>query len=317
VNGIDLYQPSIDAARSHPNVDRIIYITGDVLTWPFEPASFDLVTAVASLHHMNTTTTLTRLRDLVTPGGALAPVGLARPDLPADIPRDLAGLVVSSSYKRTKPFQEQTSPINHARPAFGGGAALTIGVHGMGHLGYEALLMSMVGILLSVCSRQAARPFGESPRTGLLTSPGFPAYGNDVAAGFLTTSSLGGEIGAFDLDAPPPIAEQVEVRRLQNRDLLLVEAQTVTTADHDRVVACFPPLQPPNRVGAGAGYGPNGARRASSAQTCSSLKGAYRRGRRSVRYSETYGRPQKWGQPDHIDRREMMAYSTRTAAVSR
>ena len=27
---------------------------GDVLTYPFEPRSFDLVTAVASLHHMDT-----------------------------------------------------------------------------------------------------------------------------------------------------------------------------------------------------------------------------------------------------------------------
>jgi hypothetical protein len=82
-----------------------------VLTLPFEFASFDLVTAAASLHHMNTTAILTRLRDLVTPGGVLGAVGLARPDLPADIPRDHAGLVVSSIYKRSKPFEEQTSPI--------------------------------------------------------------------------------------------------------------------------------------------------------------------------------------------------------------
>ena len=111
VTGIDLHQPSIDAATSHPIGDRITYIGGDVLTWPFEPGSFDLVTAVASLHHMNTTTILTRLRDWVSPGGVLAAVGLARPDLPVDLPRDLLGLVFSSIYKRTKPIQEQTSPI--------------------------------------------------------------------------------------------------------------------------------------------------------------------------------------------------------------
>jgi 2-polyprenyl-3-methyl-5-hydroxy-6-metoxy-1,4-benzoquinol methylase len=111
VFGIDLHQPSIEAARTHPDANGITYLVGDVLTYPFEPASFDLVTAVASLHHMDTRTGLTRLRELVAPGGVLAVVGLARSDLPADIPRDLAGIVVTRIYKWTKSFQEQTSPL--------------------------------------------------------------------------------------------------------------------------------------------------------------------------------------------------------------
>lgn len=111
MTGIDLHRPSVDAARSHPDASGITYLTGDVLTYPFEPASFDLVTAVASLHHMDTAVALTRLRDLVASGGVLAVVGLARSDLPTDIPRDLAGMLVSRVYKRVKPFQEQTSPV--------------------------------------------------------------------------------------------------------------------------------------------------------------------------------------------------------------
>jgi SAM-dependent methyltransferase len=111
VTGIDLHEPSIEAARTHADANGIAYIVDDVLTHPFELASFDLVTAVASLHHIDTTAALTRLRDLVGPGGVLAVVGLARSDLPADIPRDLAGMIVSRIYKRTKPFQEQTAPI--------------------------------------------------------------------------------------------------------------------------------------------------------------------------------------------------------------
>ncbi len=110
VTGIDLHGPSIQVARIHPDAKGITYIVDDVLTHPFEPASFDLVTAVASLHHMDTTAALGRLRDLVAPGGVLAVVGLARPDLLVDIPRDLAGIVASRAYRWTKPFQEQTSP---------------------------------------------------------------------------------------------------------------------------------------------------------------------------------------------------------------
>ena len=54
----------------------------------------DLVSAVASLHHMDARAGLARLRDLVAPGGVLVVIGLARPDLPKDIPVELAAQVV-------------------------------------------------------------------------------------------------------------------------------------------------------------------------------------------------------------------------------
>jgi 2-polyprenyl-3-methyl-5-hydroxy-6-metoxy-1,4-benzoquinol methylase len=111
VTGIDRHEPSIDEAKAQEDGSGITYIVDDVLFHPLEPASFDLVTAVASLHHMDTAAAIARLRDLVAPGGVLAVVGLARSDLPTDIPRDLAGMIVSRIHRRTKPFQEQTAPI--------------------------------------------------------------------------------------------------------------------------------------------------------------------------------------------------------------
>ncbi len=86
-------------------------MVGEVLTYPFEPASFDVVASVATLHHMDATAGLTRLRNLVAPGGVLAIVGLARPDLPADIPREIAAFVTGRIYRRTKPHWDQPSPI--------------------------------------------------------------------------------------------------------------------------------------------------------------------------------------------------------------
>ncbi len=111
VIGIDRHEPSIVAARNHPDSEGITYLVGDVLSYPFEREGFDLVAAVASLHHMDTMTALARLRELVAPGGVLAVVGLARSDLPTDIPKDLAGMIISRIYKRSKPFHGQTSPI--------------------------------------------------------------------------------------------------------------------------------------------------------------------------------------------------------------
>jgi 2-polyprenyl-3-methyl-5-hydroxy-6-metoxy-1,4-benzoquinol methylase len=110
VVGIDRHEPSIHLARDH---DDIEYVVGDFLTHPFEPSSFDVVVAVASLHHMDMTAGLRRMRELVRPGGLVAVIGLARERQPLDLPRDVAGLVVHHSLKRTRTRQEweHSSPI--------------------------------------------------------------------------------------------------------------------------------------------------------------------------------------------------------------
>jgi SAM-dependent methyltransferase len=91
--GIDRDEPCIERCKAHPEAGDIRYLAGDVLVAPLEPSSFDLVTAVASLHHMDARAGLTRLRDLVAPGGVLVVVGLARPDFPRDLPIELAALI--------------------------------------------------------------------------------------------------------------------------------------------------------------------------------------------------------------------------------
>ena len=66
-----------------------------MLAHPFKAASFDLVTAVASLHHVHPRAGFTRLRDLGGTRRRRAVIGLARPDLPREIPVEVAGLIVS------------------------------------------------------------------------------------------------------------------------------------------------------------------------------------------------------------------------------
>jgi SAM-dependent methyltransferase len=95
VVGIDRDGPCIERCRAHPEAGDIGYVVGDLLTGELEPASFDLVTAVATLHHVDARAGLIRLRSLVAPGGVLAVVGLARPDLPQDVPIEIAAQVVS------------------------------------------------------------------------------------------------------------------------------------------------------------------------------------------------------------------------------
>ncbi len=97
VTGIDRDERSIEIARkrSESHSERVQYIAGDFLTVPFEPESFDVVTAVASLHHMDTTPAVTRMRDLLRPGGVLAVIGLASRGSPLDLAVEVPAIVAN------------------------------------------------------------------------------------------------------------------------------------------------------------------------------------------------------------------------------
>jgi 2-polyprenyl-3-methyl-5-hydroxy-6-metoxy-1,4-benzoquinol methylase len=111
VSAIDLHHPSILLARQHDDGAGIDYLVGDFLTYPFEPASFDLIASVAALHHMDARVALGRMRTLLRPGGRLAIIGLARSRYPADLPRDAAATVASLLHKATKGYWEISAPI--------------------------------------------------------------------------------------------------------------------------------------------------------------------------------------------------------------
>ncbi|MBG0831443.1 class I SAM-dependent methyltransferase [Planomonospora sp. ID67723] len=108
VTGIDLDAPSIDQAREHP--DDVDYVLGDFLTHPFDPASFDVITSVATLHHVDAATGLARMRDLLRPRGVLAVVGLARDTMPNDLPRVLIGVTASAFHRARKGHWSHPSP---------------------------------------------------------------------------------------------------------------------------------------------------------------------------------------------------------------
>jgi len=109
VTAIDLDEPSLEEARSY--ADDINYVLGDFLTHPLELASYDVVTSVATLHHVDARAGLERMRSLLRPGGVLAVVGLARTTLPRDLPYELAGLAVGTPHRLLKGHWQHPSPI--------------------------------------------------------------------------------------------------------------------------------------------------------------------------------------------------------------
>ena len=77
---------------------------------PFELESFDAVVSVAALHHMGTEAGLTRMRDLVRPGGVIAVIGLAASARPIDHFYDLAGAIWTRILKLTRTYWEHAAP---------------------------------------------------------------------------------------------------------------------------------------------------------------------------------------------------------------
>lgn len=78
VVGIDADHDTLERARAAPSESRIQYVEADAMKYPFPENSFDLITSVASLHHLPLAPAVTRFRSLLRPGGTLAVVGLYR-----------------------------------------------------------------------------------------------------------------------------------------------------------------------------------------------------------------------------------------------
>ncbi len=117
VTAIDRDRASIEMARQADVGNEIEYIGGDFLTHPFALASFDAIVSVAALHHMDAGLALGRMRQLLRPAGTLAVVGLARSRVPADLPLDLAAVVVNLAHKARKSYWDHSAPTVWPPPA--------------------------------------------------------------------------------------------------------------------------------------------------------------------------------------------------------
>ena len=109
VLAIDCDGPVIDRAREQDNGAGVEYVTGDFLAYDLRPGSFDVIVSVAALHHMDPAAALSRMRQLLRPGGRLAVVGLARSRL-RDLPADVAGVVGHRVLLVGKKYQAVNAP---------------------------------------------------------------------------------------------------------------------------------------------------------------------------------------------------------------
>jgi SAM-dependent methyltransferase len=110
VTGIDLDEPSLQLAREQDAGREISFVVGEFLTYPFE-GTFGFITSVAALHHMDMRQALTRMARLLSPGGTLAVIGLARSRIPADLPADLAGAALHRVHLASRDYWQHSAPM--------------------------------------------------------------------------------------------------------------------------------------------------------------------------------------------------------------
>jgi SAM-dependent methyltransferase len=107
--GIDVDAASLTRARANAAAPNVELVEGDVLTAPLQPRSFDFVTSVAMLHHVDAREALTRMKELLRPGGTLAVLGLAR-STPRDLPWDAVGSL-QARLGRREAAPEPSAPL--------------------------------------------------------------------------------------------------------------------------------------------------------------------------------------------------------------
>lgn len=99
VDAVDVSAEMIERASSASNATNVRWLCGDLLDPDLEldPSGYDAVTAISSVHHMPLRPVLTRLAELVRPGGTLAVVGHYRKSTRTDFALDAVTLPANAA----------------------------------------------------------------------------------------------------------------------------------------------------------------------------------------------------------------------------
>jgi ubiquinone/menaquinone biosynthesis C-methylase UbiE len=111
VVGIDVDTPTLARARGRYGRPNLTFIEADVMSCPFEPASFDFMAAIATLHHLPLEPALERFSQLLRPGGVLSVIGLYRLRTLTDFSYACAAMPVNWWLRLTKNYEEVAAPI--------------------------------------------------------------------------------------------------------------------------------------------------------------------------------------------------------------
>lgn len=114
VIGIDMDHDAIARARISVNSEASVqFVEGDVMAYPFLDDSFDLIVAVAALHHLPLRPALIRFRNLLRTGGVLAVIGLYRGETLRDLAFSAAAFPASWTLRLFRGYADVGAPVQN------------------------------------------------------------------------------------------------------------------------------------------------------------------------------------------------------------
>src|SRR5690349_11859983 len=111
VIGIDADAPTLERARAAHATANLRFVHGDVMTHPYDEASFDFIASIATVHHLPFDAALRRFDGLLRPGGTLAVIGLYRLWTLSDVVWAPMGMGVSAWHRMTREYEPVGAPI--------------------------------------------------------------------------------------------------------------------------------------------------------------------------------------------------------------
>lgn len=125
VHGIDADPAIVDRARERTAPGApVTFFVGDALE-DVPSGPYDVITCVATIHHMPLTDALTRFRERLAPGGTLIVVDLYRPRSPSDhlidavaIPSNIAMAWIKNKGRKAPRPAAMTAPTRPATTTF-------------------------------------------------------------------------------------------------------------------------------------------------------------------------------------------------------
>lgn len=116
VTGIDSDADIINLARTSTSTN-VTWITGNALTSALPAEHYDLVAAVATVHHFpDLAAGLQRLADITAPDGTLVVIGCARSSTLSDYVSDAVGVLQHQVLSRTRGFWQHNAPVQMQFP---------------------------------------------------------------------------------------------------------------------------------------------------------------------------------------------------------
>ncbi|MDR1264480.1 MAG: class I SAM-dependent methyltransferase [Propionibacteriaceae bacterium] len=92
VDAVDCSEAMINQARSRTPVN-VNCVLADVLEDPLPGRNYDVIVSLSALHHLSLERALPILATALRPGGRLVAIALPRPDIPRELPVEVAAAV--------------------------------------------------------------------------------------------------------------------------------------------------------------------------------------------------------------------------------